>query len=220
MSGVVWMWLSAWEKLSVVIKYFMTSFTWSVINFDTWRSLNTVSHVSRGLNSVSVIIAFLKHLYFRFEWVFLVNDRFIIWCVNCRAWVQSREASAVILGSQSSCAYPTLSLLPNSLQNCLQRGWHWHYIFLSTLSDSLLAPSLQVQYVTTMLWPLYWMAFHWRLNSQVKVIWQFSVKNGKVVLCDFCHCCWFVWKPVKNKSITHPACPPTFNISFSVTKIK
>lgn len=82
---------------------------------------------------------------------------------------------------------------------------------------SLFAGTVRNYYAMTI---IYWMAFHWRLNSQVKVIRQFSVKNGKVVLCDFCHCCWFVWKPVKNKSITHPACPPTFNISLSVTKIK
>lgn len=78
------------------------------------------------------------------EFVFLSTLLFYYFMLNCRAWVLSGEVSALILGSQSSCAYPRLSLLPNSLQNCLRRGWHSHYIFLLTLSDSLLAPSLQV----------------------------------------------------------------------------
>lgn len=69
MSCVVWMWLSGWEKHSVVIKYFMTSLTWSVANFDIWRSLKTVCHISRGLSSANNSNPFLKHLYFRFEWV-------------------------------------------------------------------------------------------------------------------------------------------------------
>lgn len=147
MSCVVWMWLSGWGKHSVNIKYFMTSLTWSVANFDIWRSLKTVCHVSRGLSSASNSIPFLKHLYFRFEWVefvFLSTLLFYYFMLNCRAWVLLGEVSAVILGSQSSCAYPRLSLLPNSLQNYLRRGWHSHYIFLLTLSDSLLTPSLQV----------------------------------------------------------------------------
>lgn len=146
MFCVVWMWISGWEKHSVVIKYFMTSLTWSVANFDIWRSMKTVCHVSRGLSSASNSVFLFWSIFILDlnEFVFLSTLLFYHFMLNCRAWVLSGEVSAVILGSQSSCAYPRLSLLPNSLQNCLRRGWHSHYIFLSTLSDSLLAPSLQV----------------------------------------------------------------------------